>query len=268
MTGARFQQLTIRTPEGVAFSMTLASLVSRTLAWSIDAVIIAACVLVIGKISTAIGALSPDSAGAFQMIGGFVVAFGYGILLEWKWRGQTLGKRLFKITVVDARGLPLTFSQVAIRNLLRWVDKLLVLYLVGGVVAILSRRNQRLGDLAAGTVVIRQLETSEPAMDAITSGKYNSFRQYPQLENRLRHALSPDELSICVQALLRRQQLESPSRIGLFDTLATALAERVTFPEEATARLSSEQYVRNAVDSIYRQQKSSDSQKNADAAKV
>lgn len=252
MATGRFQQLNIRTPEGVEFSMTLASMVSRTLAWSLDAIVIAAGVMLTAKISSYVGLLSADAAGAFQMIAGFVIAVGYGIFMEWKWHGQTLGKRIFKITVVDVRGLPLSFGQIAIRNLLRWVDKLPLLYLVGGVVALLSRRNQRLGDLAAGTVVVRQVASAEPHIDTITTGKYNSFRDYPHLENRLRHALSPEELSLCVEALLRRQQLESESRVRLFDDLAATLAGRVRFPEEATARLSSEQYVRNAVDSIYR----------------
>ena len=252
MPSERFQQLTIRTPEGVAFSMTLASLVSRTLAWCVDAVVIGSCLVMVSKLLSLVGYLSIDAAQAFNLIGSFIVATGYGIFMEWRWRGQTLGKRLLKITVIDARGLPLSFSQVVIRNLLRWADKLLVLYLVGGVVALLSRRNQRLGDLAAGTVVVRQLEMNEPEIDTITSGKYNSFREHPHLENRLRNAVNTEELSIAVQALLRRQQLDSEARVALFDDLAASLSERVPFPPEATAQLSSEQYVRNVVDSIYR----------------
>ncbi len=252
MASERFHQLTIRTPEGVTFSMTLASMVSRTLAWSIDAVVILSAIFILNKILTIVGIVSVDIAGAFMMIGSFVLAVGYGIFFEWRWRGQTIGKRLFKITVVDAGGLPLSFAQVAIRNLLRFIDRLLMFYFVGGVAALLSKRNQRLGDLAAGTVVIRQVQTVEPSIDTVGSDKYNSFRDYPHLENRLRQAVDPEERRLMVEALLRRQQMNSEARLALFDKMAASLAERVTFPAEATAQLASEQYVRNVVDSIYR----------------
>ena len=79
----------------------------------------------------------------------------YAVVSEWVWRGQTVGKRLMGLRVVDARGLRLEPSQVIVRNLMRLLDALPALYLVGGIACVFSRHRQRLGDLAAGTVVVR-----------------------------------------------------------------------------------------------------------------
>ena len=84
---------------------------------------------------------------------------------EWYWRGQTVGKRVLKLRVMDEQALRLEFSQIVVRNLLRFVDFLPGLYLVGGTACVLSRRFQRLGDLAANTIVVRN-----PEVDAAESG--------------------------------------------------------------------------------------------------
>ena len=80
---------------------------------------------------------------------------GYGIGCEYFWKGQTLGKWMLGLRVMDMTGLELQFSQVVIRNLLRIFDQLPAWGLVGGVAMLASKHRQRLGDLAAGTVVIR-----------------------------------------------------------------------------------------------------------------
>src|SRR5206468_9747860 len=92
----------------------------------------------------------------------FVVSIGYTITCEWSWRGQTLGKRLLRLRVVDAEGLRLQFNQVVTRNLLRFVDSLPIFYFVGGVVCWFSPKCQRLGDIAANTVVICYPRIAEP----------------------------------------------------------------------------------------------------------
>src|SRR4051794_32001119 len=132
--------LLIRTPEGVLFSQLLAGPVSRFAAWLIDVFCIFVSVTALG---TAIGLLSLLSIGvaqAIQIILFFTVSIGYRILLEWHWRGQTFGKRLLRLRVVDAHGLQLQFSQIVIRNLLRFIDALPLAYLVGGVACLVSRR--------------------------------------------------------------------------------------------------------------------------------
>src|SRR5690606_31901397 len=116
----------------------------------------------------------------------FFVDWGYGIVLEYYWRGQTLGKRLLGLRVMDEQGLHLTFSQVAVRNLLRVFDSIPVFYAVGGLAMVLSPRRQRLGDLAANTIVVRAPRALR--LDPVRTGevKYNSFRAYPHIEARLR----------------------------------------------------------------------------------
>ncbi len=243
--------LTIRTPEGISFSMLLAGPAIRFLAWIVDAAAVGALTSLVWSVSSLLGIVSLDFAQAVAIASFFAISLGYGITLEWFWRGQTLGKRLLKLRVVDDQGLNLRFDQVVMRNLLRMVDRLPLLYLVGGVACLLSRHNQRLGDLAAGTVVMRVPSIEEPAITAAIGGKYNSFRDYPHLQARLRQHVSPAEAALALESLIRRDEFEAGARIELFKELAEHFRRRAAFPEEATLGITDEQYVRNVVDSIY-----------------
>jgi hypothetical protein len=171
---------------------------------------------------------------------------------EWCWRGQTVGKRLFHLRVMDAQGLRVQFSQIAIRNLLRAVDMLPLFYLLGGVVAWFSPKTQRLGDLAASTVVIRTPKIEQPDLEQIAAGKFNSLRQHPHLEARLRQKISPVEARLALQALLRRDEFEPVSRAELFARLGGHFRALVEFPPEAVEGITDEQYLRNVVDVIFR----------------
>jgi hypothetical protein len=163
-----------------------------------------------------------------------------------------VGKRLFHLRVMDAQGLHLQFSQVALRNLLRFVDSLPAFYLVGGVVSLLNSRGQRLGDLVANTIVVRHLKLPEPDVDQLMAGKYNSLRDYPHLEARLRQRVSAHEAALALQALLRRDQLDAQARVDLFEHLASHFRSVVVFPPEACEGITAEQYVRNVVDVLFR----------------
>ncbi|MBI5395556.1 MAG: RDD family protein, partial [Verrucomicrobia bacterium] len=198
--------LIIRTPEGIAFPLLLASPVTRCLAWSVDFACMLAMLLLIGTTASWLGYASEGFAMAVMFVAYFAVSVGYGIALEWLWRGQTLGKRLFRLRVMDAQGLRLQFSQIVIRNLLRTVDNLPLAYLVGGVACLLSRRAQRLGDVAANTIVVRQPALAEPDLDQLMAGKFNSLREHPHLCARLRQRVSPGEAAVALQALLRREE--------------------------------------------------------------
>jgi len=104
------------------------------------------------------GALSEASlsaVGGFTLIVTLVLIWAYFILLEWLWNGQTIGKRVYKLRVISEDGSPARFTAVLIRNLLRLVDFLPAFYGVGVLVIVLSPKSQRLGDLAAGTYVVR-----------------------------------------------------------------------------------------------------------------
>jgi len=190
---------------------------------------------------------------AAQVIAYFALTFGYSIFFEWLWRGQTIGKRVLKLRVVDADGLRLTSSQIVIRNLLRLVDLLPFCYTVGGAFLVLSPKLQRLGDLAANTVVIRIDSGLRPDLTPILGDSYNSLRAYPHLAARLRQSVDPAEAQIALEAVLRRDKLDAAARVQLFASLAEHFRSLVTFPETATLGLSDEQYVRDVVDLLFRQ---------------
>ena len=252
MISQKTNTVTIRTPEGIEFSMMLAGPVTRFLAWSIDAACIAVIVMIMNVLLGIIGIISRDLATAANFIGYFIVSIGYGIVMEWYWQGQTLGKRILRLRVTDVQGLRLQFNQIVIRNLLRFVDSLPTFYLLGGLTCLINRRYQRLGDFAANTIVTRHPTIQEPDLDQLLNGKFNSFRKYPHLEARLRQRVSPQEAQIALQALVRRDELDPRARIDLFDTMAAHFATVVDFPTEATDGISAEQYVRNVADALFR----------------
>ena len=255
MNSARLQ---IRTPEGIVFSQLLAGPVIRSLAWVIDLLAIGAVTMVLGHALVLLQLLGGGVATALYILGYFVVSIGYGIACEWGWRGQTIGKRLFRLRVVDAEGLRLQFHQIVTRNLLRCVDSLPMFYFVGGVVAWLHPWCQRLGDIAANTLVIRHPRISQPDLNQVlTAGKFNSLRQYPHLAARLRQQVQPAEAALALQALLRREEFEPAARVELYRELAAHFRAKVPFPSEATDGIADEQYLRNVVDVLYRTRESS-----------
>jgi uncharacterized RDD family membrane protein YckC len=252
MTVERIASVTIETPEGVSFSYPLAGPVTRFVAWVIDALVIFTVLSALSKVTSIVRPLTPGVGAAVGIIGYFVVSVGYGMFLEWRWRGQTIGKRLLQIRVMDAEGLRLTFQQIAIRNLLRAVDSLPALYTVGGVTMVVSRYAQRLGDMAAGTIVVRQSRSGLVVPETLRTGKYNSFAAWPHLVARLRQKAPLDLLAIAVNALERRDQFEPERRLELFRELAQKFRAIVAFPDEAGAFLTDEQYVRGLVDEMTR----------------
>lgn len=247
----RANRLEIRTAEGVSFSLWLAGPTTRFLGWVIDLACVLALTALLGTFLTLFGFALPDLAAGAFLAGNFIILTGYAMTLEWFWRGQTVGKRILRLRVVDERGLKLTFSQIALRNLMRVVDVLPMLYFIGGPACFFSTRRQRLGDLAANTVVIREPKLRQPDLSQVGGGKFNSFRAYPHLCARLRQLVTPEEADLALNAILRRDGLEETARVRLFDSFAQHFRGKVAFPEEATLGLSDEQYVRNVVDLVF-----------------
>jgi uncharacterized RDD family membrane protein YckC len=245
--------LLIKTPEGIIFSQPLAGPVTRFLAWLIDLLSIGALMYALASALRLLQLVSPGFGGAALTLGYFIVSIGYGIFLEWSWRGQTIGKRLLRLRVVDAEGMRLQFDQIVARNLVRFVDMLPAFYFVGGVTCWLNRKCQRLGDIAANTVVIRIAAIAQPDLDQLLPGKFNSLRQHPHLAARLRQRVSPDEAAAALQSLIRRDEFEPVSRVELFEQLAMFFQAKVEFPPEATDGVPDEQYIRNVVDVVFRQ---------------
>ena len=248
----RLAEIRIRTPEGVLFALPLAGPISRFLAWLLDLAVIVALGSSAGTVLGSLGLIDRDLAAALTLWTYFVLSVGYGLLTEWLWRGQTLGKRLLGLRVMDDRGLKLQFPQILLRNLLRPVDLLPGFYLVGGMAMLAGRRAQRLGDRAAGTVVVRAPRARTPDLEQILAGKFNSLRAHPHLVARLRQRVTPEQAGVALQALLRRDALDPAARVELFGALASAFRDRVPFPPETTESLADERYVRNVVDIVFR----------------
>lgn len=251
MSDGRLDLLSVRTPEGVAFSFRLASPAIRLAAMIIDLGAISVAWSALARLVGVIAPISEDVAGLAAILGYFLLSEGYRIVTEWRWRGQTLGKRLLRLRVVDAQGKRLSFEQVALRNLLRFVDAIPLAYLVGGAVAFLNRRGQRLGDLAAGTIVIWEPVLAMPEFETLLGGKYNSLRSQLPVVARLRQSVTPEVAQLACQALVRRDEFEAGARVELFGELAGYIRMVSRVPEELWEGLADEQFVRNVVDVLY-----------------
>src|SRR5436190_15627581 len=101
MRPARTNTLLIRTPEGIVFSQFLAGPMSRFLACAIDLACIAAASSILSSVLGVLAVISIDFARALAALLVFVLSIAYGIAFEWRWRGQTIGKRLLRLRVVD-----------------------------------------------------------------------------------------------------------------------------------------------------------------------
>ena len=141
---------TVQTPEGIDLHLPLAGLVPRSLAWLIDALIrlfiytgLATVLLIFG-----------DTGAGLYLLAAFVIEWFYPVLFEVLRDGQTPGKRSYGIKVLHDDGTPISWSASLIRNLLRVVDFLPIMYGFGIATMMLNRDFKRLGDLAAGTIVV------------------------------------------------------------------------------------------------------------------
>lgn len=152
--------LVVSTPERVAFQYEVAGIGSRFLAQFVDVVVIVVIQIVITIGAGALAGLfnSIRIFGLVELILTFVLVAGYFLISEAAWNGQTLGKRSVRLRVVGDHGEPLTTAQAAIRNLVRIVDFLPAFYAIGIVTMFSNSRAKRLGDFAAGTLVVRDRE--------------------------------------------------------------------------------------------------------------
>jgi uncharacterized RDD family membrane protein YckC len=151
-------RLEVETPDHVVLRYDLAGAGNRGFAAVVDFLLAS---LIAFTASVILGWAGGYNQASLFVVGGLalIVTLGliwaYFILLEWLWNGQTIGKRIFKLRVINEDGSPARFSAVLIRNLLRLVDFLPAFYGAGVLVIVLSPKSQRLGDFAAGTYVVR-----------------------------------------------------------------------------------------------------------------
>jgi uncharacterized RDD family membrane protein YckC len=162
-------QLNIETPELVAIEMPLAGIGSRFIALLIDTLIWGAGLLVLGILAwlfrpamQAFSNLSYQWTVAIVTLIMFLLNWGYFTLFEAFWNGRTPGKHVAKIRVIQRSGRPIGIFESMARNFVRYVDQIPFFYAVGVITMFVTRQHQRLGDLAAGTLVVRDREQESP----------------------------------------------------------------------------------------------------------
>lgn len=224
------------TPEFVEFDFVLAGLLSRMLAWLIDSLVIVGIVTVAAMVIMFAGAALPGFASALFIVAWFLVDWGYYILLETAWSGQTLGKKALGLRVIQESGVRISFVHAALRNLARPFDRLPALffgmagpgfYAIGGACAFLSQSHQRLGDMLAGTVVVRERRLKIPASLA-RPGVELTLLQDPTFRARVAR-LSSEEEALIFASALRREELGMEARLSLFQSLAQRLEDDADF---------------------------------------
>jgi uncharacterized RDD family membrane protein YckC len=239
----------IRTPELVEFEFELAGLYSRFLAWLIDGCISAAMITAAAFAASLVAPLAEGLAGFLTFVIIFLVTWGYFSFFEWRMGGRTPGKKALGLRVVQVSGVRIELLHAFLRNLLRPFDSLPFLYAVGGGVALFAPSRRRLGDLVAGTVVVRERRRKAPAALSLAAASNAPARSLLRLEERLRRA-TVSERELLLSAAMRREELSVPARLAIFTELAGFLAER--FGVEKPDHLSDEKLVLEAVGSLLR----------------
>ncbi|NUN51141.1 MAG: RDD family protein [Candidatus Brocadiae bacterium] len=235
--------MTVSTPEAVEFTYDLAGPSHRLLAWLIDTMISFALIAVVWMI-VVLALMSAGMPGTAEAVGrtlAFAIGGGYYIVLEALSHGQTPGKKVMGIRVLDSRGFRITPAQAAIRNLMRAVDLLPFCYLVGGISILCSRRGLRLGDLAAGTVVVRVPSIPAPESFLPPGQREESLLGDFSLGERVRRVLLVQEKDLLASLAVRRDRLDERSRMKIFEAAATAFSNRLSLMRPMT--MSAETFV-------------------------
>ncbi len=221
----------VLTTENVPFSYRVAGLGSRFLAWLIDLLFI----LGLDAMGLFFGAVlmvgMPGLGSAFFLLWNFAVLWGYFFLFEWLWHGQTPGKALMGIRVIQWRGTAMNFFQAATRNLLRVVDSLPIPLplgpgLLGFAVAACNREQRRLGDLAADTLVVHVEKKSQPIL-TLPDGRGEVERQRLAMLRQRLGQLDREQKQTLLDLCLRREQLRVAERARLFQSAADFCERRL-----------------------------------------
>jgi uncharacterized RDD family membrane protein YckC len=218
-------RFTIATPEGVDLELTLAGVGSRFISALVDLMLQIVLLVSVSGVGAAVGAFGSGFGAVVVFLADFLIFSAYDVLFEVFASGRTPGKRLNGLRVVRVDGSPVTFFTSAIRNVLRLVDILpfVAPYLVGIVTILATRRNQRLGDVAAGTLVVRE-RTQQPSLREL---RMTQPQPVPPGYAWDVTAVSADELVAVRSFLARRYELTFEARYRLAADLAGALRPKV-----------------------------------------
>lgn len=221
------ERLKIDTPEQVALEMPVAGIGSRFLAVAVDTLVQLALYLVVsiilGQIGPAILGILIDASPMWLMLGpslvilfGFCLYWGYFACFEILWNGQTPGKRVAGIRVIQDSGRPINVTAAILRNLIRAIDFLPAMYATGVTCMLLNRHSRRLGDFVAGTVVVHDHRPTE--IGAAWKPAGGPAISSPQLTR-----LTDQEVVLIETYLDRRFELPE----GASDRAASQIARRI-----------------------------------------
>lgn len=222
----------LETPEQIEMDYELAGPGSRMCAWLIDVLLIYLAIFILVVVAMVMGlSLEPLLEGDWEsrvgrwtiatvVVLAFLIMFGYRVFFEMVMRGQTPGKRSLKLRTIRDDGTPISLSDSLIRNLLRFVDVLPMAYAVGGLVCLFHKSHKRLGDIAAGTIVVKEGELDYRAR---TDGKQVLPSEPAHAANA---ELTPADLRTIRSFLERRSQLLPEARTALAEKLARVFHQR------------------------------------------
>lgn len=216
-------RVTIATPEGVDLDLVLAGLGSRFAATLLDLVIQIGAIIALGAALGLVG--DSGYVAALYLVLIFLVLFAYDLVFETWNSGRTIGKLAAGTRVVRTGGQPVGFLTSAVRNLLRIVDFLPVFYTVGMISIVVTARNQRLGDLAAGTYVVRERRGAAPVAPA--QGWFPPHSVDAPYMSWDVSAVTAEEVATVRRFLERRATLDPHARAELGLDLATRLRPKV-----------------------------------------
>lgn len=209
--------LSIDTPENVAFGYEVVGIGSRFIAGMFDSAIIATAVALLALLLFSLFQASDSAtASVFIAIGifiAFVILTGYYIFFEMLWNGRSPGKRIAGLRVIKQDGTPISLSESIIRNLVRTIDSLPALYGVGIVTMFIDGRSRRLGDMMAGTLVVRDSE--DISLESVTTPLRRPYLRRPlndEEEEAHRwpvHLLEDSDIQLAENFLRRRYELNN-----------------------------------------------------------
>ncbi len=234
--------LVIETPERVPLEFALASIGNRFLACALDhtlQILVIFLIVIVGALSGRFEIFgsgfveAPKWVQAALVVFVFLLWFGYFALFEWRWNGQTPGKRLLRLRVIREDGRPVTFFEAMVRNLLRLFDMMPgFFYSVGLVSVFATGRDQRVGDLFAGTVVVREREAEAPSFDQVFNAGATSDAALRRSFKPVVFAgdvrvLSAAEIEVVETFLRRRWDLQERVREWMAWRIATPILHKI-----------------------------------------
>ncbi|MFQ5733248.1 MAG: RDD family protein [Planctomycetaceae bacterium] len=222
--------LQVETPENVVLNYQLAGPAVRCAAYLIDVAVRFGIVFVLSIVLCAGAFALPFASIGAAFVAWFVINWFYFVILEWRWRGKSVGKHAMGIRVIDRNGYPINFWSSALRNFLRFADSMpFLLHGVGFASILITKRGQRIGDLFAGTVVIAERTVRLPREPIILE----RIQPLPRVEIGSSFVPGPRTLAIIEQFLGRRFVLTHERGHALASVLAARLAGRLDYRGDA-----------------------------------